>query len=214
MVEQTCERQHKLKVRCSKRDARCRDCVREDQEYERRLKRDLELESKRLARQEAYRKELEQIEDEIDYQRRQMQYMKEEKDQKKEVAEKRSNAQGLQLQATKMREAKTQADKQAKAASKAQRDAHTNKPCSIGPVGEEWKWLKEHDGAESEAMEDLVQMIGLETVKREFLSVKTKVDTLLKQNASLDRERFNCTMLGNPGTGKLQIVYQAPLTDQ
>jgi hypothetical protein len=199
-IEQTCERQHKLKVRCGKRDARCRECVREDQETERRLKRDLELERKRLAREEAYRQELEQIEDEIDFHRRKMRYMQEEEDQQKQIAAKRKNAKELSRQAKKMVDAK-EAKEQAKDANISKLQPDAARPTPAGPSAEEWEWLKEQDGAESEAMDNLMEMIGLETVKQEFLGVKNKVDTLIKQNAQLSSERFNCTMLGNPGTG-------------
>lgn len=208
LVDQKCERQHKLKVRCSKKGDRCRECVREDQEHERRLKRDLELERKRLARQEAYRQEMQQIEDEIDFQRRIMKYMQEEEDEKKEMAQKRKNAKELLGQATKMRDAKAKAEKQAVVAGKTQPAKKSGPP---GLAEEEWSWLKKHDGAQIEAMDDLMEMIGLETVKQEFLSVKTKVDTLLKQNTSLSAERFNCTMLGNPGTGKHLVFKLARL---
>jgi hypothetical protein len=46
-----------------------------------------------------------------------------------------------------------------------------------------------------------MQMIGLEKVKEEFLAVKSKVDTALRQGVSMASERFSCSMLGNPGTG-------------
>jgi hypothetical protein len=43
--------------------------------------------------------------------------------------------------------------------------------------------------------------LGLESVKERFLSIKTKVDTVVRQNVSLEGERFGAALLGNPGTG-------------
>lgn len=210
VVERVCERQHQVKVECSNKDKRCRECFREDQDHERRLKRDIELESKRLARQVAYRMELEQIEDEIDYHRRQMQYMKEEDDEEKEITQKRRDAKDLSIRATRMREAKIKDDKKVDSVAKGQRKM-TNESKPRGAAEEDWQWLKKHTGADSQALDDLMEMIGLEAVKQELLSVKTKVDTILKQNSSLASERFNCTMLGNPGTGTFTAYRKALL---
>lgn len=211
IVEQTCERQHNVKVKCFKKDQRCHECFREDEEQERRLKRNLELEKKRLAIQEVYRKELEQIEDEVDFQRRRMQYHKEEEDQKNKVAKSRKDAQQLRTKATNMLETKVKEDKQARVRTETQQKTHRprSKPC--GESEADWQWLKQNDGAESDALDNLMEMIGLEAVKAEFLGVKKKVDTMLKQDASLASERFNCTMLGNPGTGMLSTRLSTPL---
>ena len=46
-------------------------------------------------------------------------------------------------------------------------------------------------------------LIGLESVKQKFLDIKARVDVMLRQNASLDKERFGTALLGNPGTGRI-----------
>jgi hypothetical protein len=43
---------------------------------------------------------------------------------------------------------------------------------------------------------------GLEAVKQQFLDIKAKVDTVVRQNVSLKGERYGAVLLGNPGTGK------------
>jgi DNA replication protein DnaC len=45
-------------------------------------------------------------------------------------------------------------------------------------------------------------LVGLESVKQQFLSIKAKVDTVVRQGVSLKGERFGAALLGNPGTGK------------
>lgn len=51
-----------------------------------------------------------------------------------------------------------------------------------------------------------MNMIGLEEVKSTFLAIKENVDTAIRQGVSLDKERFSCSMLGNPGTGKTTVA--------
>ncbi|EPS44029.1 hypothetical protein H072_1969 [Dactylellina haptotyla CBS 200.50] len=70
----------------------------------------------------------------------------------------------------------------------------------------DWEWQKEFEGAENEALDSLMDMIGLESVKQEFLGIKAKVDTVVRQNASLNDERFGVALLGNPGTGKTTVA--------
>jgi hypothetical protein len=203
-VQRTCERKHQTKVKCSEKDDRCRECLREDLEQERRIKRDLQLESDRLSRQMAYRQKLEKLEDDIDYQRRQIQYMKEEEDQKKDLVQKKKDGEKLLATASKMREQKANDAKEA-AGRAMPHFKHKSGADAVGSAEKDWQWLKEHHGDSSEALDELMGMIGLDDVKGEFLSVKNKVDTLLRQKSSLPGERFNCSMLGNPGTGPLPV---------
>jgi DNA replication protein DnaC len=46
-------------------------------------------------------------------------------------------------------------------------------------------------------------MTGLQEVKDQFLRIKAKIDTAVRQNITLNKERFGIALLGNPGTGKL-----------
>lgn len=71
---------------------------------------------------------------------------------------------------------------------------------------DDWEWQKKYEGAENEALDSLVPMIGLESVKQQFLAIKAKVDTVVRQNVSLKGERFGAALLGNPGTGKTTVA--------
>lgn len=48
-----------------------------------------------------------------------------------------------------------------------------------------------------------MQSTELEDVKRKMLDLLDKIELTRRQNASLKNERFNISLLGNPGTGAL-----------
>lgn len=53
-------------------------------------------------------------------------------------------------------------------------------------------------------------ILGLESVKQQFLAIKAKVDTVVRQNVSLKGERFGAALLGNPGTGMWNYLMWSP----
>lgn len=66
----------------------------------------------------------------------------------------------------------------------------------------DWQQQKDMDLASNEALDSLMQMIGLESVKKEFLNIKARVDTAVRQGVDLKCDRFGAALLGNPGTGR------------
>jgi hypothetical protein len=66
----------------------------------------------------------------------------------------------------------------------------------------EWQRQKDVEGASSAAIDAVMDMIGLEDVKRQMLRIKDKIEVTQRQNTSLKDERFNVVLLGNPGTGE------------
>ena len=66
----------------------------------------------------------------------------------------------------------------------------------------QWEHFKRYDGANNKALDDLMSMIGLEDVKDKFLSIKSEVDTAVRQDLDMSNKRFGVSLLGNPGTGK------------
>ena len=70
---------------------------------------------------------------------------------------------------------------------------------------DEWQYQKSVNGVQSPAIDAIMSMTGLEDVKKQVLSIRNKVDTSIRQGTDLKGERFNVSMLGNPGTGALII---------
>lgn len=215
-VEKTCDRGHKLKVACHKRNEKCRRCVKEDAEAEQRAKRDLKLEADRQAREAAYQKELEKIQDEIDHQRRIIKYRNDEEAQTKTLAQQRADLAALKDTADRIARAPKPASvmpgsfPHADPPSPPEASGSSDKPEG---ARKEWEYMKQFQGAKSEPLDELMGMIGLEEVKSEFLSIKSRVDTALRQCISLSKERFSCSMLGNPGTGKWVSVLLNSICD-
>jgi hypothetical protein len=71
---------------------------------------------------------------------------------------------------------------------------------------DDWEYQKDVEGAKNQPLDYLMKMIGLESVKRQFLDIKDKVDTIVRQQISLADERFGAVLLGNPGTGKTTVA--------
>jgi hypothetical protein len=69
------------------------------------------------------------------------------------------------------------------------------------PSKTEWQRQKDQENAKSEAIDSIMEMIGLEEVKSQVLRIKSKVDTSKRQGTDLGKERFGLILLGNPGTG-------------
>lgn len=84
----------------------------------------------------------------------------------------------------------------------------THDAASKSQAQQDWEYQKSHEMAENRHLDALMDMIGLETVKQQFLNIKTKIDTSIRQNASLKTERFGASLLGNPGTGKTTVARQ------
>ncbi|KAH6848029.1 P-loop containing nucleoside triphosphate hydrolase protein [Chaetomium sp. MPI-CAGE-AT-0009] len=228
LIAKVCDRQHKIKVRCGKEKDGCTKCIQEDKETERRVRRDLQLEEERAQREAEYSRKLQEIQDEVDHQRRMNKYQAEEELRKQTLEQQRAELAALKDTEQRLRQqnkVKAEAAENLKAAkAKGKASAGTKDKTSSASPNEtdwssgaqaEWEFSKKFEGARSKPLDDLMEMIGLEEVKQEFLGVKSKVDTELRRGSSMAGERFSCSMLGNPGTGKTTVarIYAQFLTE-
>ncbi|KAI1208325.1 P-loop containing nucleoside triphosphate hydrolase protein [Annulohypoxylon truncatum] len=74
------------------------------------------------------------------------------------------------------------------------------------PAEADWQHQKDYENASNEALDSLCRMIGLESVKKEFLTIKARIDTSIRQGTDIKDERFGAALLGNPGTGKTTVA--------
>lgn len=65
-----------------------------------------------------------------------------------------------------------------------------------------WDEQKDTKDEANSHLDEMMEMIGLESVKTKMLEIKTLVDTARRQEVDLNKERFNAVLKGNPGTGK------------
>jgi hypothetical protein len=83
------------------------------------------------------------------------------------------------------------------------------------PSKTEWQRQKDQENAHNPAIDKIMEMIGLEDVKAQVLRIKAKVETSIRQDTDLSRERLGLVLLGNPGTGIVFVhSLEYPLTMQ
>lgn len=153
------------------------------------------IERTRQEQEDKYRLELQEIDDEIHHLRRTAQRESEIKKKMDEVKQKKEELESLrQARANKAKLEAAQVNRPLKASAP---------PVDvISSAASEWKHMKEVEGARNAALDKLMGMIGLESVKDQLLSIKSSIDTKIRQGFSLGDERWSCSLLGNPGTGE------------
>ncbi|KFA78364.1 hypothetical protein S40288_09971, partial [Stachybotrys chartarum IBT 40288] len=68
-----------------------------------------------------------------------------------------------------------------------------------------WERMKKH-GEESDSLDRLMALVGLENVKLQFLKIKATIDAARRRRGWLRRQDLNIAFMGNPGTGKLLMI--------
>jgi hypothetical protein len=77
----------------------------------------------------------------------------------------------------------------------------------------EWQRQKDVEGANCTAVDAVMDMIGLDDIKRQILRIKDKIEVTQRQKTSIKDERFNVVFLGNPGTGRICEFYISALNN-
>eukprot|EP00919_Chromeraceae_sp_WS-2016_P034909 GHVR01082672.1.p1 GENE.GHVR01082672.1~~GHVR01082672.1.p1 ORF type:complete len:2320 (+),score=323.74 GHVR01082672.1:1195-8154(+) len=73
-------------------------------------------------------------------------------------------------------------------------------------AAKEWAEYKSRDNVSSAVMDELVGMIGLEPVKKLFLSIIAEAKLNEARGIDMKKKRFGSIMMGNPGTGKTTVA--------
>ncbi|KAG9247288.1 P-loop containing nucleoside triphosphate hydrolase protein [Calycina marina] len=191
VVERICDRnRYKTKFPCNKANEACAICVE--------IQRDLE-------RRAQYAAELQQVQDEIEHHKRTEKIIEDGEQAKKQLDQRKNELAELKTsdKAEVAEQAREMERQQQKRKAQKQKQAEASSQFKVPNQ----LWNASQTGAAGGApLDELMDMIGLEEVKQEFPSIKSRVDTAVRQRVSLKNERFGCSLLGNPGTGKTTVA--------
>lgn len=202
----------------------CRKCDAEAREAEKKKKRNHQLEVDRETKQQAYAKQLAEIQTEIEFYQRLEKDKLDDEARAKVIAQHKKDLEDAKQRTILRNYQPTPVTNATPSGLHKSSPSGSKVPVSpVSPVAEvqdgenetidiisqakdEWQHQKDFEGASNEGLDSLMGMIGLENVKQQFLAIKVKVDTVIRQKTDLKDERFGAAFLGNPGTG----MYYSP----
>ncbi|KZS96999.1 P-loop containing nucleoside triphosphate hydrolase protein [Sistotremastrum niveocremeum HHB9708] len=224
-----CANGHSMQWKCSKGPSlQCKRCIREAKLAEEKKKREFELQEKRDAARQEHLRAMAELDSQLagvaeslkDQQLTvEMQRALESKRQELLRAKERAASRPLATEPVHPPSGSTCATDPSTRDAPANIDTRSSSP-SLEPSAEtkqdaaplesaarlDWQRQKDIDGAINPAIDSVMDMTGLEDVKQQILRIKAKVDTAKRQGTDLKGERFNVSMLGNPGTGKTTVA--------
>ncbi|SMR53285.1 unnamed protein product [Zymoseptoria tritici ST99CH_3D1] len=213
-IEEECPKRHRLRWTCAEgHPVSCRTCDMEAAAQRAQQERNAKLDQERQDRQAAYALELAAIQEELNRVRQAAKDKRTEDEQTAELARRQldlANAKALAAQ----REAAEKKDPSSDQANIGETQTNPtsttlgdgNSPHAHSEAQQDWDWQKVNEGASNMAIDSLMAMIGLEAVKEQFLEIKAQMDLLVRQNLSVEKQRFGAVLMGNPGTGKTTVA--------
>lgn len=205
---------------CFQADGLCRTCDTEDRAKELRRQRDLKLDQEREKRKREHAQKLTELQDKIEYERRIQKEQFENEERERVIQQlrddlarlkKRNNLSYPKSEKSHHPASRTVSRNGDMTGETGSPGADTQQPNAndtrgfkhISTARDEWGKQKEFEGAQNDEIDALMEMIGLEDVKKKFLDIKDRVDTAIRQKIDLKDERFGSVLVGNPGTGKI-----------
>ncbi len=227
LIRDKCPQGHILTRTCfDGHSASCHVCDAETAAKLAQQERDLKLEQERQARQATYAHQLAAIDDQLKHIREKAKAKREQEEQAKLLAQRQKDLENAQTRQAHKEAAAiaaalaTQLETQARQVSGLSSSAETPEASmegssagdtqavhgSTSEAQQDWESQKDVEGAVNPALDGLMSMIGLEDVKEQFFEIKSKVDLLVRQHLSIEKERFGAVLQGNPGTGKTTVA--------
>lgn len=235
-TEWVCSRGHRTTRPCFQIDGACRPCDQEDRIEEARKKRDMRLEAERERKQKEYLQQLNELQDEIAHERCLQKDRQDDEQREITLQQHRhglanlkspptsstargnsiitSSAPTIQTSPIHANENDVSQSTPSPSATIKPTNKPTKRPPETSPAQDDWDYQKRFEGAQSNDIDSLMQMIGLEEVKAKFLTIKARVDTAIRQGVDLKNERFGSVLIGNPGTGMFNSDCPCDSTDK
>ena len=198
---------HQLTWRChQQRPAKCICCEKEAKRLEKQAQEDILIQAKRQNDEREHDLQMLELDAKLQSAKEALADIQKDKDRENEARQKEKEIEDLKEKA---RKAKLKAAAKAKKSSKPAADSSKpsqNQPAAPRPevpsaARDKWEHQKRTEGAENEAIDQIMDMTGLEDVKDQILRIKSKIDTMKRQGVAINKERLNLVLLGNPGTG-------------
>lgn len=224
ILEFKCVKGHLQKYKChTNQPGTCRTCQREDERRQKELQAELERQAKRDQEQAEYAAKLAELDQQIRLVR--------EKVADEQAAEERAQAleqkkRDLDMARHLAQEPPNVAPRTKPEAATAHSVSSTSGPATVArhhtargqeknpgidqnetedmksAPEREWDRQKRVDGDSNASIDALMDLTGLKDVKAKILSIKAKVETVLRQGTDMKNERLGIVLLGNPGTGR------------
>jgi hypothetical protein len=207
----------------------CTTCEYNKKQAEKKARKDIEAKAKADAKTQKHQKEIAMLDDELARIKESGEGLRLEKEQSAVLAQKRKDLEAAKERAKKTQSppprdslgisndddpkprnpTSNKAQDKRTTPAKATPHRHSNLREHINTAVEnnkcsaktEWQRQKDQENAANPAIDSIMEMIGLEDVKKQVLRIKSKVATSVRQGTDLKKERLGLVLLGNPGTG-------------
>ncbi|KAF9223027.1 P-loop containing nucleoside triphosphate hydrolase protein [Gyrodon lividus] len=217
---------HTMSWKCHQgRPASCSLCAAQAKRLEKQAMLDIQAQEKRDAAQHEYDMKMTELQAKLQYQQEAMSDVQVAKDRENEIKQKEkeieaakqklldAEAAAKKLAGKKSAAQSTSGPSHSASQSHSQPEANgtaqttsTPRPTFPSPARDKWENQKRVDGAQNNAIDEIMDMTGLEQVKEQILRIKGNIDTMNRQGVPINKERLNLVLLGNPGTGKTTVA--------
>ena len=222
-MEDKCSKSHTITWECWKKSIPCPKCEAEVRKLEKQRIRNHNLDVKRQEKEREYTRKLAEIDAEIAHEKRLQREGRDQIDRENTLRQRQEDLkrareattrettspstdsikvpQQTGSKTTNSTSSKTQNPSIPANSKSKTNESNTSK--MVSKAKDEWEYQKRCEGAADKHLDTLMDMIGLESIKAQILTIKTKIDTCVRQGTNLNEERFGVALLGNPGTGMM-----------